>query len=289
DESQVVAGYDNSDVRRWKIEDGQQQGQTMKAGGRVHSIAASQDGRWIVSGDNGSKAIVWNALTNEKVHHTECGNYVYAVDISSDCTKVVAASYTGITSNVQLSGISSGTELLSPLSHGVVVGVKFSPDGSCFATASCYSGVRVYSTHDGKILFDSGTRGSTNSSTPLAWSSDGQQLCIASQGKITSFNISDSWSSEWSIHAGSPVSIASNGRFIACSAGSSVSLWDCMSQKQIAGFITHSTMVKHIALSPSGVYLACGVGNSITVHDLRDVLPSKYFVRGVSELRHCAT
>ncbi|KIK13321.1 hypothetical protein PISMIDRAFT_119074, partial [Pisolithus microcarpus 441] len=241
----------------WSIEDRQQQGPTMQADRRVYSIAVSRDGLWVVSGDYGNKAIVWNALTNEAVRHTRYRHSVYAVDISSDCTRVVAASYDDA-DNVRLSGTASGTELLPPISHRYVVGVKFSPDSSRFATASYYDGVRVYGTYDGKVF----------------------------QGTITSVNISDSSSSEWPIHAGS---IVSNGRFIACSAGSSVSLWDCMSQKQIGSLITHSTVVGCIALSPSGGYLACGVGNNITVHDLRDVLSSKYFVRGVSELRHCAT
>ncbi|KIK15504.1 hypothetical protein PISMIDRAFT_115042, partial [Pisolithus microcarpus 441] len=269
DESQVVGGHDNADVRRWKIEDGQQLGPTMQAGKCVNSIAVSRDGRWIVSGDDRYKAIVWNALTNEKVHHTECGNNVFA-----------------------LFSVSSGTQLLPPISHSKVDGVKFSPDGSRFATASRDSGVRVYSTHDGKVLFDPGPRSSADSQwwvTPLAWSADGQQLFVASKGKITSFMISDSSSSEWPIHANqSPVSIASSGIFIACSAGSSVSLWDCVSHRRIGSVITHTAEIRCIALSPSGVYLACGVGNNITIHDLKDVLPLKYFGSGVSEHPHRA-
>ncbi|KIK13216.1 hypothetical protein PISMIDRAFT_39607, partial [Pisolithus microcarpus 441] len=128
-------------IRQWNIEDGRQQGPTMQAGRCVYSIAVSQDGQWIVSGDFAKKAIVWNALTNEKVHHTQYGHWVS------------------------------------------VCGVKFSPGGGRFATASRDYGVRVYSTHGGKVLFDSDTRGSTGSSslvTPLAWSADGQQLFVAS-------------------------------------------------------------------------------------------------------------
>ncbi|KIK11754.1 hypothetical protein PISMIDRAFT_46025, partial [Pisolithus microcarpus 441] len=256
DESQVVGGHDNGDVRRWNIKGGQQLGQTMKGDGAVYSIAVSQDGRWIVSGDDGYKAIVWNALTNEKVHHTEHGHYVCAVDISSDCTEFVAASWK-TTNNVRLFDISSGTQLLPPIPHSNVVGVKFSPDGSRFATASSDSGVRVYSTHDGRVLFDSAD--SPWWVTPLAWSADGQQLFVARKGKIMSFNISDSSSSEWSIHENqSPVSIASNGIFIACSADSSVSLWDCMSHQQLGSIITHTAGIRFIALSLSGGYLACG-------------------------------
>ncbi|KIK11393.1 hypothetical protein PISMIDRAFT_72101, partial [Pisolithus microcarpus 441] len=180
DDVQVVAGYDNGDIRRWNIEDGRQQGPTMQTGVRVLSIAGSQDGRWIVSGDNGNKATVWNALTSEKVRHTEHGNTVGAVDISSDCTKVVAANYGSTTDNVRLFDINSGTQLLPSLSHFCIFGVKFSPDGT------------------------------------------------------------------------------SNGKFIACSAGSSVSLWDCMSHRQIGPIIIHTVGIRCIALSPSGGYLACG-------------------------------
>ncbi|KIK13326.1 hypothetical protein PISMIDRAFT_73188, partial [Pisolithus microcarpus 441] len=250
----------DGDIRRWKIEDGREQGPTMQAGVRVYAIAVSQDGRWIVSGDEGKQAIVWNALTNEKVHHTQYGNWVWAVDISSDSTKVVDATCRG-TGNVRLFGIASGHRLLPPISHDNVAGVKFSPDGSRLATVSYGSGVRVYSTHDGKVLFDSGTRGSVDSSswvTPLAWSSDGQQLFVASKDKFTSFNFSDSSSTEWPIHENqSSASIASNGKFIACSAGSSVSLWDCMSRRRISPIITHAAWISCIALSPSGGYLAC--------------------------------
>ncbi|KIK12112.1 hypothetical protein PISMIDRAFT_121432, partial [Pisolithus microcarpus 441] len=247
DESQVVTGDENGGIRRWRIEGGQQQGQTMQAGRRVHSITVSQDGRWIVSGDLGHKAILWNAATHEKVLDITHNNSVNGVDISSNCTKFVAADCS-VTDNVQLFGITSGHRLLPPLSHCHNSGVKFSPDGSRFATSSY------------------------------------------GYGKITCLNVSNSSSSEWPIHeTQSSASIASNGIFIACSAGKSVSLWDCASHEQIGSIITHTTEIRCVALSPSGGYLACGVGYNITIHDLGGVLPSKYFVRGVSELRHCAT
>ncbi|KIK18428.1 hypothetical protein PISMIDRAFT_44188, partial [Pisolithus microcarpus 441] len=261
DESQVVGGYEHGDIRRWKIEDGQQQGPTIKLGDDFRSLAVSNDGRWIVSGDHGKKAIVWDADTHEKAHEsTGYDGSVTGIDISSDCTKVVAGSY-GTAGTARIFGITSGAELLPPFSHCRVRGVKFSPDGSRFATVSNDSGFRVYSTHDGNVLFDSGRQGSSNASvlvTPLAWSSDGQQLFAASKGKITCFDVSDSSCSEWSIHdTGSDVSIASNGRFIACSAGKSVSLWDCVSHKQVGTIITHTASINCIALSPSGGYLAC--------------------------------
>ncbi|KAI5980846.1 hypothetical protein EDC04DRAFT_2917210 [Pisolithus marmoratus] len=256
----------------------------MRGSDAICSIAVSQDGQWIVSGDDGNQAIVWNATTHEKVLHVEHEAYIFAVDISSDCTKVVTASW-AVTDTARIFDITSGTDLFPLVSPGHLRGIKFSPDGSRFATASFYDGVRVYSTHNGDILFDSDGRGRIGADpplAPLAWSSNGQQLFVVGRGKITCFDFSKSSSSDWWIHeTESRAFIASNGRFVACSAGSSVSLWDCVSHEQIGSIISYTAEIRSIALSPSGGYLACSVGKNITIHDLRDVLPLTYFVGGL--------
>ncbi|KIO11172.1 hypothetical protein M404DRAFT_835224 [Pisolithus tinctorius Marx 270] len=139
----------------------------MKADGHICSVAVSKDGRWIVTGDRGKKAVLWNAATHEKMREfTEHGHHVYAVDISSDGAKMAAADYL----NAQVFSITSGDRFLPPLPHPSVVGVKFSPYDSRFATVSTNNGFRVYSTHNGNILFDSGKKGSTRTElvVPLA-------------------------------------------------------------------------------------------------------------------------
>ncbi|KIK21199.1 hypothetical protein PISMIDRAFT_562737 [Pisolithus microcarpus 441] len=278
DESQVVGGFYSGHIRGWKIEDGQQLGITMQANNRINFVAVSRDGHWIVSGDHGKTATVWDAATRDKVlEYSEHEGPVLAVDISSDCTKV--ASVDGVAARIF--SITSGIRLLPPVPHDHAFGVKFSPDGSLFATASRYHGFRVHNTRDGDILFDSGLENSTGPwpVTPLAWLPDGRQLFVASVGKITCFNVSDSSSSEWFIHdIRSGASVASNGKFIACSAGSSVSLWDCVSHKQIGSIITHTALMECFSLSSSGGYLACGLKDGrIIIHNLRDILPHEYF------------
>ncbi|KIK22549.1 hypothetical protein PISMIDRAFT_102228, partial [Pisolithus microcarpus 441] len=241
DESHVVGGDTSGFVRRWRIEDGEQEGPTMQASKRSSSIVVSQDGRWIVTGDHGKKAIVWNATTHEKVLELmEHEREVCGVDITSDCTTMVSVG--GDT--VRICSFPSGTRLFPPSRHHKVCDVKFSPDDSRFATVgSTDSSVRVYETHSGNVLFDS------------------------------------EWSNQVNHHL---VSIASNGRFIACAAGSSVTLWDCVSHQQIGSTIKHTAETRSVALSPSGKYLACGVGKHITIHNLRDVLLPKYFDHAVS-------
>ncbi|KAI5981892.1 hypothetical protein F5J12DRAFT_916980 [Pisolithus orientalis] len=244
----------------------------MFGNGSIYSVVVAQDGRWIVTGDRAGNATIWNAATHEKVRElTEHSSSVFGVDISSDSTKIATADH----QNAQIFSFSSGIRLLPPLRHILVNGVRFSPDGNRFATVSHNEGFRVYSTHNGDVLFESGQNGSVSSSpvAPLAWSSDGQQLFVANKGKITCLDLSKSLASEWSIHDNQHrISIAFNDRFIACTAGSSVSLWDCVSRKQISAIITHTAEVKCIAFSPSGRYLACGNGWNITIHNLGDVL-----------------
>ncbi|KIO01004.1 hypothetical protein M404DRAFT_738728 [Pisolithus tinctorius Marx 270] len=246
------------------MEDGRQQGQTMKASSPVRSVGVSQDGQWIVFGDHNNNAILWNAAaTQAKVRKfTEHSCRVNWVDTSSDGTKLATADFF----RARIFSIPYGDRLL-PLSHSNVAGVKFFPGGTRFATASTAQGFRVYSTDN--ILFDSGQSGCASGYfvTPLVWPPDGQQLLVANKGKIICFGLSKSLTSEWSIHENqSQPSIASNSRFIACAAHSSVSLWDCASHKQISSIITHTTVVGRAAVSPSGWYLACGNGKNITIH-----------------------
>lgn len=286
DESQFVGGCSGGTVRRWKIEDRQEQGLRFGNGGTaVLSIAASQDGRWIVAGSE--EVVVWNAVTHEKVHVLASGRQQSrAIDISSDSTKVAFTD----PGAVRIFDITSGNPLLPPIPHSYTKGVKFSPDGSRIAAISSYCGFCVYNTRNGDILFDSGSQGSCDTWTkaPLAWSSDGQQIFVASKGKgtITCFDVSRSSKSKWSIHENRcEASIVSNGRFIACSAAQSVSFWDCVSRKQIATVITHPGITGHVALSPSGGYLASASGGkTITIYNLRDILPSEYFDHGRSDL-----
>ncbi|KAI5984705.1 hypothetical protein EDC04DRAFT_3003763 [Pisolithus marmoratus] len=282
DERQLVVGYKNGDIRYWKIEDGQQQGPTIQTdSGSVQFIVVSESGQWIVSQDRNEKVTVWNAATHEKVFEFAEHEYrVSTIDISRDGTRIAAADDNAI----YIFSTTSGDRLLPPLPQKHVRRVKFSPDGSRLATVG-FEGAQVYSTHNGDPLL---IQGSLNSSTlwsaadPLAWSHDGQQLFVTqSKGKIACFNVSKPSFSELSTHETRSlvsISIVSNGAFIACSRGSLVSFWDCMSLKQIGSVIKHAGDINYVTLSPSGGYLACRLkSEKITIHNLRDVLPPEYF------------
>ena len=278
DSCHLVAANASGDLRQWRADSGQEEnpsGIVPRARGGIYAAVVSKDGRWIVSSDTGHKVIIWNAVTHQiTIEVSEHTHYVYAVDVSSDSTRIASGSEDR---TVRIFNIISGSRVIPPLHHdGPVVGVKFSPDGSQIATATYSKSVRVYNVHSGNNLFDISITVTSVPITPLAWSPDGQHLFVGSPGKITCFDTSTSFRSEFPIQNGSNVSIVTHGQVIACSAGSSVSFWDYTSRKQIGSIVDHATTVHCISISHDGKYLACGCENGITVHDLADLLPREY-------------
>ena len=268
----IFGGDEGGEIRRWRIEDAQLIGSTMKASGCVESVVSSEDGRWLVTGDDGRKGIVWNARTHEKVFEvTEHKHFVYAVDISSDSIRFASGS---CDKTARIFSIATGIRLIPPLQHDrAVVGLRFSPSGDRLVTATYNTCVRIYNSRTGERLFQVPVRVLHTPTTPFAWSSDGQELFVVSPEKITCLNTSKSLSSEWLIHNNSTrASIATNGRFIVCSAGSSVSLWDAISHERIGLVIEHGADVLCITLSRE-TFFACGHGNRISVYRFMEILP----------------
>lgn len=75
------------DTHRWEIQEGWRLDSTMQVGNGILRIVVSQDGKWIVSGYQGGKAIVWNATTHGKaLEFTEHRDEVAAVDSISQPT-----------------------------------------------------------------------------------------------------------------------------------------------------------------------------------------------------------
>ena len=177
-----IVGGDGKEIRRWQLNDGEEVGQPMDAGDEVRSIAASRDGKWIGGGTKSGQVAVWNAESRRKVSEFKGHNKaVYAVDISPDATKIASGSDDRA---VRVWSRSSGEEFLGPWRHDSdVAAVKFSPNGQFIATATlAHASVRVYDSHDGRLLFDSSIRVGSARNQSLAWVSDSKQLFALSLG-----------------------------------------------------------------------------------------------------------
>ena len=288
DAKHVVSSGEEGKIRRWRTEDGKEVGVEMDAGNFVFSVAVSRDGRWIVSGTVDGVVTVWSAKSHSKVTEFRAhGEDVGAVDVSPDATKIATGSND---CTVCVWSLSTGERLLGPLQHNYwVVAAKFSPDGRLIATATykwCDS-VRVYDSQDGSLLVDFPVRVHSWLNYTLAWANDSTQLfALSHDGCILRLDVSAKTTlSKWHIHTSNDpnlndnhpmcIALASNGTFIAASAGSSVSFWNTTSQKQIGTVINYTHHVASMAMSTNCDLVTNG-GKQITLRTLIGTLPSPY-------------
>ena len=283
DGKHVVSGGDEGKIRRWRAEDGRGVGKPMNAGSSVGNIAVSQDGKWVVSGTTSGQVTVWNAESHSKVTEWKAHRFcVGALDVSPDGTRIA----TGSDDNtLSMWSLATGERLVDPLEHdGWVVAVKFSPNGRFIATAAFGRDIRVYASDSFTVglLVDVPVKVEVIFNQSLVWASDSKRLfALSRDGKINCFDASSGRTrSEWPIHSSDNancIALASNGTFIAVSAGSSVSFWDTTTHEPIGSVVAHKHThgIWSMAISADYDLLMSG-GSKITVHNLRDVLPSPY-------------
>ena len=275
-----IVGSNNNKIRRWRVKDGKEVGQPMKAGNDVWSIAVSRDGKWIVSGTTRGHVAVWDAEShNMAIAFRGHEGPVLAVDISPDGTRFATGSYD---KTVRIWSLPTGEQLLGPLEHNrYVTAVKFAPDGRSIATATLSKSVLIFDGHDGRLLVDTPIRVGSLYNHSLAWGGLGKPLfALSKDGNIHCIDVATGMTlSKWAIHSNNnPLSIvlASDGAFIAASANASVSFWDIATHQQIGPLIHHLTHVICMAIS-ANEDLAISGGKKITLRKLLDILPSSYF------------
>lgn len=258
----------------------------MKAGGSVYTIAVSKDGETIVTGGHtqgGGLATVWDATTHAKgVEIQDHTMQVLAVDIAPDGMTFATGSEDRTAS---VWGTSTGEQVFGPWKYeGPVVAVRFSPNGDRIAVAQWdRPSICIYDCHDGQLYIDVQAEVSSAYSSGLVWSRDGTQLFIVSFGAIKCIDVVTGLVlREWPIHVNNEVAsivLAKSGKFIAVSAGDSISFWDGSTQEKIGSVIKLAGKVWTMELSPDSRYLASGgEDGKITLRNLDSVLPSYYFL-----------
>ena len=290
DGKHVVSGGEERKIRRWRVENGEEVGTPMNAGGVVYNIAVSRDGKWLIGGTD-SGWVVWHAESHSKMigfkgHHT----WVYAVDVSPDGTKIATGSDD---KTVCVWSLSTGKQLLGPFKHvNTVSAAKFSPDGRLIATATwCAHSVRVYDSQNGHFLVEFPIKVNSFQNQSLAWARDNKQLFVLSRdGNIHCLDVStrktlSRWRHDNNVIGTQCIALANNGAFIAASSLSSVSFWDTTTHKKIECVIHHTADISSKAISSDHDHVTAG-GKEITIRNLRDVLPSPY-CDDVSANVHC--
>ncbi|KAF8548148.1 WD40 repeat-like protein [Imleria badia] len=280
DGKHAVSGGLGQEIRRWRIEDGEEVGTPMDAGSPVCNIAVSRDGKWVVSGTSDGRVTVWNAENHSKVTGFNAhSNWVRAVDVSPDGTRIATGSKD---KTACVWSLSTGERLVGPLEHdNWVAAVKFSPDACLLAAATQKRhSLRIYHSQDGRLLVDFPVEVNSTFNQSLAWASDSDQLfALSLDGDIHCLDVYTGVTlSKWPIHSSKNarcIALANNNTLIAASAGSSVSFWNTTTREQIGSVIEFTHDIWSMAISVN-YDLAVGGERTITFRGLCDIRPVSY-------------
>ncbi|KAH0828151.1 WD40-repeat-containing domain protein [Lanmaoa asiatica] len=278
DGKHIVGGGYEGKVRRWRTEDGQEVGPPMNAGDAILSLVVSRDG-WIVSATESGRVTVWDAETHSQVNkfQVHADFAIETMDVSPDGTRIATGSHD---STVCVWSLSTGERLLGPLHHGsTLAGVKYSFDGRLLATAICeIHSIRIYDSQDGRVFITIPVKVDSFDQS-LVWSANSKHLFVLSDGNIKCLDVSTGATlSVWPIHSSNDprgITLASNGRFIAASANSSVSFWDTTTHEQVGPIIEHADVLFSMAISRNYDLVTSGVKSTV-IQSLHDTLPSRY-------------
>ena len=275
-----LLGGGNDGIRRWRLEDGQEVGK--QTGMRLNAISVSRNHKWVVCG-TAEGASVWDMEIQTKLVDVEGRDTVMAVDISADSTTFATATLSG----ASVWHITSGERLVGPVGDGpYVAAVRFSPSGERVAASSYDGSILVFDSRNGDKLSIINTVTSRFwPQTPLAWSSNGRQIFVASNDStIKLFDVSTG-----SQLAESPtlkvnsydyvnsIALAANGKFIATFANRTISFLETSTLTRIVPVIEDSTKIFSIALSADSGYVATGLSDGkVTIRNLGGILPDSY-------------
>ncbi|KIJ65763.1 hypothetical protein HYDPIDRAFT_87169 [Hydnomerulius pinastri MD-312] len=264
----------------------------MNLGVTVNAIAASKDGKWIVSGGVDGKVVIWNTTSRQK--EGESGGRhelkITALDVTPDSSRVASGSDDG---TVMVWRIDSEPALrleLCLLRHpdsSPVSSVKFSPAGGRIAsgyTRSGYSTIRIWHSCTGDQLASIPTDGQSTRS--LAWSSDGQRLFAGGPcGSIRCFDVATQRRiAKWEDSQSDVITflcVSNTGQFLisASASGRTIDIWDIRDISTCKHLHSYRrSEVLSAAISPDGLYLVNGgKDRKIYKRCLSDVVETSYF------------
>ncbi|QDZ18993.1 WD40 repeat domain-containing protein [Chloropicon primus] len=156
-----------------------------------------------------------------------------------------------------------------------IFAMKFSPDGSCFATGSMDKQIFLWSTKDDCRNF-SVLKGHKNAVLDLHWTSDGDYLCSASPDKT--FRVWDAWQGvqvkKWAEHKGfvnscCPARRGNPQLFLSGSDDGTCKIWD-QRWKKSSRTLQDKFQVTSVAFSDhADLVFTGGIDNVVKVWDMR--------------------
>ncbi|KAF8557940.1 WD40 repeat-like protein [Imleria badia] len=257
DGRRVATGSRDGFVKVWNVENGRQEGASMKHEGIVICLAVTRDGTKIMvsTSDEDAEVKVWDVESHELVETYSTTSPLFAI---SPNDRLLAVS----DEDVDICTMMEGRQVNQ---SSVEVGkftwsTPFSPKGKKLACGTD-DDVRVYDVDSGKLILGP-LEGHEEWVNCVLWSRDGSRLFSASNdGTIRCWN-SDAGTQigqPWTGHTGHirSLSLSPDGYIIAsASEDHTVRFWDGTSGRPIGQHLKHADIVTAVCFSPSGEFVA---------------------------------
>jgi WD40 repeat protein len=269
DGSQLAIGggesllYRGGDVKIWDVKSGKLAANLEGQPTMVWSLAATADGKTIITSGYDGKIILWNMAEKKPGHTIEKKGWVRRVVLSPDAKNFVAAMEDG---NVILFETEGPKELKTFKAHeAAVYDVAFSPDSATLATCSTDKLAKLWDWKAEAPAEKAKLEGHADAVWAVSWSKDGSLATASADRKIKL------WSSEGKEEATleghkdwvSDVAFSQDGTQLAsCSHDRTARLWDVKEKKEMASLGPHASTCWSVTFSPDASALAVGTHNA---------------------------
>jgi WD40 repeat protein len=197
-----------------------------RQGNWIYSLDLSPDGRKLITVGGNSRLHLWDIATGKEIHHfpdEQRSMTTYAAAFSPDGRTFA----TGGSFGFSLWQTNTGKRLYT-MEWSTVYSLSFTPDGKALATGTLHKGPALWDATSGEKIADLQ-----------------EQAAGASTNRV-------------GLHS---LAFAPNGRLLASTHESSVTLWDMARRKEIHRLEGHDKPVHTAAFSPDGKLLASGGGD----------------------------
>jgi WD40 repeat protein len=254
--------YRPGDVFIWDAKSGAQVATLAGQPTIVWSVAASADGKTLISSGYDGKIILWNVAEKKPQQTIEKKGWIRTVALSPDAKNFAAAMEDG---SVILFETEGGKELKTIKAHeAAVYDVAFSPDGALLATCSTDKLAKLWDWKAEMPAEKAKLEGHGDAVWGVAWSKDNLLATCSADRKIKLWNAEGKEQATLEGHKDwvSDVAFSADGQTLAsASHDRTARLWDVASRKEVVSFGPHTSTCWSVAISPEG-YLAVGTHNA---------------------------